>query len=235
MTVLLVLFTLILFLVFDHLVQKHRTRSLVHAMHGKTQAFRTRRNDVVIPDGVSISTNHTWMKRSVDGVATIGFDEFLSRLVGAVDSVALSSKSDPLVPSAEIAIEAKGRTLRLASPVQGSIVDTNPEVLRNPSLILSDPYGRGWLIRIRPSVGEAERSGGFIVRQPIEWLREQIALVRDFIVTNSSQAQPVLLQEGGLPVEGVLQQFEQGVWEDFGHTFATLQVAKQGERQEIQS
>lgn len=235
MTVLLVLFTLILFLVFDHMVQKYRKHSPLYARRGETQAVRSHGNGISIPENVSIAANHTWMRKSVDGTITIGFDELLSRLVGVVESVTLSSKSDALVPSAEAAIEVKGRTLRLASPVRGNIVDTNADVLRNPSLILSDPYGRGWLMKVRASAGEAERSKQFIALRPAEWLREQIALVRDFIVMNSNQSQPVVLQEGGLPVEGVLQQLDVEVWEKFCHSFATLRSVEQVDCQEVRS
>jgi glycine cleavage system H protein len=233
MTVLLVLFTLILFLVLDHMVQKYRMRA-AFAEGTETQAVRGHRSSIGFPDEVAIATNHTWMRKSADGAFTVGFDELLSRLVGTVDSVTLSSKSDAFVPTAEVAIEIGGRRLRLASPVSGSIVDTNADVLRNPSLLLSDPYGKGWLMKVRASTGEAEKAKQFIVRQPAEWLREQIALVRDFIVMNSNQPQPVMLQEGGLPVEGVLQQLDEEVWEKFGYSFATLHSVEQVERQEIQ-
>ena len=35
-------------------------------------------------------------------------------------------------------------------PISGEVVEINPAVIENPQLINQDPYGRGWLIRVRP-------------------------------------------------------------------------------------
>jgi glycine cleavage system H protein len=235
MTVLLVLFTLILFLVFDHAVQKYRTRSVLNAREKKVGERVLVQSPIYIPNDVSLATNHTWMKPNQDETITIGFDELLSRLVGAIEKVSLPRAGEAVVPTvADIAFAVRGRTLRLALPLSGSVVDANPDVLKNPSLLLSDPYGKGWLMRVKARADDVEKSKQFVVRRPIEWLSEQLALVRDFIVMNSQQGQAVVLQEGGLPAVGVLQQFDESVWKDFSQTFACLHRTKDIEAKEIQ-
>ena len=236
MTVLLVLFTLILFLVFDHAVQKYRTRSVLSSREEKAGERVLVQRPIYVPNDVSLATNHTWMKQNQDETITIGFDELLSRLVGAIEKVSLPQVGEAVVPAvADIAVGVRGRTLRLALPLSGSVVDVNPDVLKNPSLLLSDPYGKGWLMRVKARADDVEKSRQFVVRWPIEWLSEQVALVRDFIVMNSQQGQAVMLQEGGLLAEGVLQQFDESVWKDFSRTFVGLHRTKDTETKEIRS
>jgi glycine cleavage system H protein len=236
MTVLLVLFTLILFLIFDHAVQKYRTRSVLSSHGEKIGEKVLAQQFIYVPNEVSLAINHTWMKKNQDGVITIGFDALLSRLIGAIEKVSLPRAGETVVPAvADIAVVARGQTLRIALPLSGDVVDANPDVLKNPSLILSDPYGKGWLMRVKARADDVEKSRQFVVRRPVEWLNEQVALVRDFIVMNSQQDQALMLQEGGLPVEGILQQFDESVWRAFNHAFIGLRGAKDTEIKEVQS
>jgi glycine cleavage system H protein len=236
MTVLLVLFTLILFLVFDHAVQRYRTRSGLNLHEVGVQERAFGRNPLSIPEEISLATNHTWTKANQDGTITIGFDELLSRLIGVVERVSLPRAGEAVMPAvADIAIGARGRMLQLAPPLHGDVVDVNPEVLKDPSLIINDPYGKGWLMRVKSRADDVEKSEPYIVRRPVEWLAEQVALVRDFIVMNSLQGQPAVLQEGGLPVVGVLQHFDESVWKDFGHSFANLHRIQDAQPREIRS
>ena len=236
MTVLLVLFTLILFLIFDHFVQRYRTRPVLSVGERNVRASVPMQFPIHVPEGVSLATNHTWMRRNDDGTVTIGFDEFLSRLMGLVEKISLPRAGEVVQPNfADVAVKAQTRTLRLAPPVIGNVVVTNEDVLRSPSLILSDPYGKGWLLRVSSGAYALEESRQFIVNRPAEWLREQAALVRDFIVMNSQQGQMATLQEGGLPINGVLHQFDESVWKDFSRSFVTLHRAKETESREIES
>ncbi len=224
MTVLLVLFTLTLFLIVDHVVQKRRAHAVAVLSQVGDRMDLHMQFPIRLPDGLSLATNHTWMKGNQDGTITIGIDEFLSRLVGTVKTISIPQAGEAMVSVAtDIAVGTHGRSIRLASPTAGRVIESNAEVLKDPSLVLSDPYGKGWLMRIKSETEDLAASRQYIVRRPIEWLKEQTALVRDFIAVNTRQGQPAMLQEGGLPVEGVLQQFDEHVWQDFGRAFTVLQ------------
>ena len=47
-------------------------------------------------------------------------------------------------------IEAVGAVTELFSPLGGTVLATNPRLADEPSLLNSDPYGDGWLVRLRP-------------------------------------------------------------------------------------
>jgi glycine cleavage system H lipoate-binding protein len=219
MTVLLVLFTLITFLACDHAVQRYRARALA-----TSRATATRRGAALLPQGIALATNHTWVKQNTDGSVTIGLDEFMSRLIGSVERLTLPLAGEALVPAtSRLALATNGRTLQLAAPVHGNVLETNLDVLRNPSLMRQDPYGKGWLLRVSSKNRTAAMGGSYMVQRPGEWLNEQFSLVRDFLAQNSRTEMALVLQEGGEPVEGILQQFDQKTWKEFGAKFATLQ------------
>lgn len=234
MTVLLVLFTLILFLTCDHFVQRHRAH---HAVGAHEQAERVPTFPFInFPHEVALATNHTWLRNNPDGTTTIGVDEFLGRLIGVVEKISLPRTGEKVVPAvAGIGMQSRGRALHITAPLAGQVVAANADVLKNPSLLVQDPYGRGWLMKVKSHVETASAVEDVLVSRPIEWLNQQVALLRDFLAMNSPQVQAVVLQEGGLPVEGVLQQFNADVWEKFGQSFATLQKAKDADLQEARS
>ena len=64
-----------------------------------------------------------------------------------------------LVPSASgVILRHAGKDLRLAVPVPGAVTEVNEAVVKNPALLTSDPYGAGWLVKVRPTNLDAERS-----------------------------------------------------------------------------
>ncbi len=233
MTVLLVLFTLILFLIFDHFVQRHRVRSAEAVAEPAEPVLKSFTG---FPEDVSLATNHTWLRNNPDGTATIGLDEFLSRLIGVVEKISLPRPGERVVPAvAGIGLSSRGRGLKVTTPLSGDVIEANPDVLRDPSLLLRDPYGEGWLMRVRPRVESAREAEYFLVTRPGEWLHEQLGRLRDFLAMNSQQSPALVLQEGGLPAEGVLQEFDERVWKDFGRAFAALRNVKDAHLEEIRS
>lgn len=224
MTVLLILFTLVLFLTADYFVQRRERRVRVLAfqpVHGPGFPYHT------IPEATALASNHTWVRRDPDGSSVIGVDDFLGRLIGSIEEIVLPEPGSSLVPVRnEITLKASGRALKLAAPVQGRVVEVNEEVFRNPSLARTDPYGRGWLLRMRPASDARVSSNPFIVRNPIEWLAEQNDLAARFFSSFTLNPQLVTMQDGGLPVEGLLQSYDDEVWTSFQSTFASLNPVK---------
>lgn len=234
MTVLLVLCTLIAFLAIDHMIQRKRTQAALAPLALPAGAHPSIQRPMQLPGDVVLATNHTWMRVNPDGTITLGVDGFLSRLMGVIETLSIPRAGDSMIPSfADFLVGTHGRSFRLATPVGGSVIEQNPEVMKDPSLIFSDPYGKGWLVRMKSRKDEIAASSQYIVRRPAEWFREQAGLVRDLIAMSGTQGQPVFLQEGGLPVDGVLQQFDERMWEDFSIAFTVLRNASESDRKEI--
>jgi glycine cleavage system H protein len=101
--------------------------------------------------GLLYSRDHTWVK--IDGdVATVGINDFLQRNSGDV------AFAEPAPPGTQLArggdlgsIETIKVTLVIPSPVAGEVVEANKALDRRPELINEDPYGAGWLVKVRLS------------------------------------------------------------------------------------
>jgi glycine cleavage system H protein len=174
------------------------------------------------PDGVRLALNHTWMKME-KGVAVIGADEFLSRMLGAVESIILPD-AGAVVGSAtpDIAFAHGGRRIRLASPVGGRILEVNSSVLHNPALARRDPYGSGWLLRISPDPARGTASGSFTGAAAREWLRDQMSLAKEFVTGTVPRGSFASLPDGGELSEGALLSCDAAAWEEFERRFTSI-------------
>lgn len=86
-----------------------------------------------------------------DGTITIGIsEEGLSELT-EITAVNLPAENEEVNPD-EICgeIETEEGPLNLYTPVEGKVIEINAAVVENPSLIMEDPYGDGWLFRVEP-------------------------------------------------------------------------------------
>jgi glycine cleavage system H protein len=211
MTVLLVLATLILFLTIDYFLQKRSMKAMALA------------GAVTLPDDVALATNHLWVREEPGGITTIGIDGFLGGLTGVLREIVLPQVGAHVSPgTADFRLGHGEKSLSLASPVAGRVKEINTEVIKNPALTRNDPYRAGWLLKLssdRPRRSAVNLVSGLQAR---EWLRRQVELVKDFLSVNLPGARLATLQDGGTPVDGVLQQFDQEVWRKFQETFATL-------------
>ena len=90
-----------------------------------------------------------------DGTVTIGIsEEGLSELTD-ITSVKLPSESEDVTPDEVCGeIETDEGALNLYSPVEGKVIELNAAVVENPSLIMEDPYGDGWLFRVEANNAE---------------------------------------------------------------------------------
>jgi glycine cleavage system H protein len=218
MTVLLVLATLILFLTFDHFVERSRAKraaqNVTERLAALGQAFQ------LVPEGVRLRTNHTWAKDESEGIVTIGLDEFLAKFLGAVERIAMPSSGGAVDPATQsIRLEDGEKAITLASPVQGKVVSINQEVLRSPALASTDPYGRGWLMKVQTE----KKAGGMIGAQAMQWLREQAEAAREFFGGREQYGAFALAQDGGVPVAGVLKQYDGEAWREFQQRFLDVQ------------
>jgi glycine cleavage system H lipoate-binding protein len=213
MTVLLVLLTIILFIVTDSIVQRVRRARAAQALEPLRAGVSSE-----IPEGIALAFNHTWMREEKKGLWTIGIDGFLTALTGAVESILLPPVETRVVPaSSAIALRDHGKELHVSLPVPGTVVEVNNAVLKNPSLATSSPYEDGWLVRVRPFDRPAAGVRRVAREETSRWLRDQTDRVKEFLTARLPQ--PVLMQDGGLPVRGLLKEFSPEVWREFQETF----------------
>jgi glycine cleavage system H protein len=218
MTVILMLSTLLLFLAADYFVQRRRQTRAVE----KLQPFLRRAFD--LPEGTSLATNHTWLRPDGQGNIIIGLDELIGKMIGAADEIILPPIDTSVARAATpVTFIAQGKKLNVALPVSGHVAEVNAYAKSHPGLSVQDPYGKGWLVKIRPT-GSTPTNGLSTLKgeQARAWLKEQLQEMKEFFVANMPSPQFATIQDGGLPADGLLQQHEQEVWRAFQESFVTL-------------
>jgi len=107
------------------------------------------------PDELKYSKEHEWL-RLEDGVATIGISEFAQDELGDIVYVEQPKVGDKVRQNEQFGVVESVKTVSdLYSPVTGEVVEVNDGVANSPELINKDPYGNGWIIKVKPD-DEAE-------------------------------------------------------------------------------
>ncbi|HTY00790.1 MAG TPA: glycine cleavage system protein H [Bacteroidota bacterium] len=218
MTVLLVLFTLVVFLTADHFVQRARARRVAETVRDKVTSAADSLKQ--IPAGVELAINHTWMKKDHGSVITVGFDEFIARFFGKVERIVLPAIGDRVE---NMFLMDGERSLPLLAPVSGKVVAVNRQVLMDPSLAYADPYDQGWLLKVEVPSRQAVVAP--IVSAASDWLKQQIVTAREFFLGHPGAVNYALMQDGGTVVDGVLKMYDNAVWAEFGRTFLAVPAA----------
>ena len=102
-----------------------------------------------LPDNLRYTQDHEWIL--VDGdVATVGVTDFAQGELGDIVFVEIETEGESL-EKGEIfgTVEAVKTVSDLFMPVSGEVIEVNEELSDDPELVNKDPYGKGWMIRIK--------------------------------------------------------------------------------------
>jgi len=106
-----------------------------------------------IPSGLRYTEEHEYLKPTdEDGVFLVGVTDYAQGELGDVVFLELPSAGDSFSKGAVFGtIEAVKAVSDLYAPVTGEVVEVNAALDDDPALVNSDPYGEGWMLRIRVS------------------------------------------------------------------------------------
>ncbi len=114
-----------------------------------------------IPQGLKYTKEHEWIALK-DGVATIGITDHAQNELGEIVYVEIETVGEKIAKDEVFGtVEAVKTTSDLFMPLTGEVIEFNDQLNEeegdNPGLINEDPYGQGWIIKIRVSEeGEVE-------------------------------------------------------------------------------
>lgn len=105
-----------------------------------------------IPIELRYAETHEWVRPQEDGIVTVGITDHAQHLLGDLVFVELPEVGR-VVAAAEgcAVVESVKAASDVYSPVDGVIVEVNELLADNPELINEDPYGEGWILRIKTS------------------------------------------------------------------------------------
>ena len=104
-----------------------------------------------IPETLKYTKDHEWV--SLDGdVATVGITDFAQSELGDIVFVDIPTVGETLAQGEKFGdIEAVKTVAEAYMPMSGEVLEQNEELEAAPELVNSDPYGQGWMIKIKCS------------------------------------------------------------------------------------
>ncbi|MDR0415198.1 MAG: glycine cleavage system protein GcvH [Prevotellaceae bacterium] len=107
-----------------------------------------------IPKNLKYSHEHEWVRAEADGTAYVGITDYAQSQLGDIVFVDVNSVEETLAKGATFgAIEAVKTVSDLFMPVGGQVLELNDELNSSPDLVNKDPYGEGWMIKVK--IGDA--------------------------------------------------------------------------------
>lgn len=172
-----------------------------------------------VPDSVFFHQGHTWVRpeNAEPGIVAVGMDDFAQKMAGN-----MSLRNNPTV-GAKIKQGDRGWTLQdgeksvdMLAPVSGEVVAVNVGLLgelekngRNLGMLDSDPYGKCWILKLKPENFERERKvllAGSLARK---WMEEVVGQLR----LKMSPEMGAVLQDGGVPMAGMAKNIDAENWD----------------------
>ena len=102
------------------------------------------------PEELRYTAEHEWVRAHGDGTATFGITHFAQDALGDIVYVSLPNSGDALSAGSTCGeVESTKSVSDVYAPVAGEVIEVNPAVDGAPETINADPYGAGWLVRIR--------------------------------------------------------------------------------------
>ena len=112
---------------------------------------------MTIPENLKYTKDHEWV--SIEGdIATIGITDFAQHELGDIVYIEIETKGKALEAEAVFGtVEAVKTVSDLFLPVSGTITEINPLLDTEPEKVNTDPYGDGWMVKMK--VDNAEDVG----------------------------------------------------------------------------
>jgi len=169
-----------------------------------------------VPQDYCFHPGHTWARDEGHQDARVGIDAFAGNLFGKIDAIELTALNRWIRQGQKLCtVKREGQSVELLSPVEGVLVSVNHEVLKNPNLIVEDPYKNGWLCVIKApelAINAKNLLQGTIVSG---WMQNSVARLG----AKLQQLTPALAQDGGLPIKGLFFQVDASVRQQLAKEF----------------
>lgn len=169
-----------------------------------------------VPERLRFHTGHGWALRERSCLARVGVDEFGAALLGGVDRIELPKPGHWLRQGQKAwTFFRNGEKTEMVSPVEGEVVEVNPDVLKNPSLLRNDPYGGGWLMAVHVPDEKSVMRNLLPVHLVKEWIRD----CAERLFAKQPQLAGPVMADGGRPIENLTTGLPGSSWKELTQEF----------------
>lgn len=104
------------------------------------------------PKDLKYTEEHEWVRDNGDGTLTVGITDHAQEALGDLVFIELPEVGRRVEGAQACAVvESVKAASDVYSPLEGEVTETNPALEGAPETINEDPYGEGWLFKLRPS------------------------------------------------------------------------------------
>lgn len=168
-----------------------------------------------VPDGLFYHQGHGWLRPEPDSIGVIGLDDFAQKLVGRLHSVELPGVGSRVEQGEKAwSLVVDSVSVPMLSPVDGEVVEVNREVLRSPEILRRDPYGDGWLLKVRSPRIAADTKNLLSGKLARAWMENALEKLRPI----EHESLGPVLADGGLPIEGIARALGGEKWAELART-----------------
>jgi glycine cleavage system H protein len=131
--------------------------------------------ELTVPRTLFFHPSHTWVRLDADGRVTVGIDDLVRTMVGDLGSIDLPTVGDHLkAGETAFTIHQRSQSLRLASPISGTVSDVNADLGSDPARLRWQPYKEGWALRLAPDDRLATELASMVVGRDAErWMADE--------------------------------------------------------------
>jgi len=153
-----------------------------------------------VPEGLFYHQGHGWLRPEPGSIGVVGLDDFAQKFIGKIDAVDLPPVGSRLAQGDKgWSLVVDGVPIPMLSPVAGEVVEVNPEVLRSPEILREDPYGKGWLLKVKSTRIAANTRNLLSGKLARAWMESAL----DKLHPLHGESLGPVLQDGGLMVDGI--------------------------------
>jgi glycine cleavage system H protein len=106
----------------------------------------------MFPADLKYTKDHEWLKPAGDGTALVGITQYAQDALGDVVFVDLPEVGDAFTAGEEFGtVESVKTVSELNMPAAGEVLEVNEALAEHPEAVNEDPYGKGWMVKIKLS------------------------------------------------------------------------------------
>lgn len=204
------------------LILNRRPRAVPAAQRANQSIFKWLAK--AVPAGILFHKNHTWVHLGQSGKAKLGLSEILLHLTNNFYIHHLKQEGDIITKGDSLVqIRAQNKHLTILSPVSGKLGKRNTSNLGNAEQLVSDPYGKGWVLELEPSNWQEETHHFYLADKAGNWLNKELNRLKQFlseaVYIHQNETLPLVMQDGGELMDHPLNNMPESIWADFQEEF----------------
>jgi len=156
----------------DRIEQKIKPQ--VHLITPSMDAAKSK-HKINVPSGIFISPSHTWVSLELNGIVRVGIDDFAQKILGPIEGINFPKARQKIEKGAPLFSVKKGvHQLNVPSPISGTVVSQNSELLDRIDYIQMKPYELGWICTVEPINLPEDLQSLSVGADSVTWYQKEI-------------------------------------------------------------